>query len=150
MVSTARHRKTLCIFVSHSITAAVSGNMGLLSPWTRQNSAALCLMRCNNAHLVKQAYEEFVSLVAASGSGEKDAEARSESAFWQFAHAFNQHTMGVLKGKQYEMSHEGIFILASGGLLDTSVKTWFKGYEPDKRRKRARVEDAEDNLSDPE
>ena len=91
----------------------------------------------------------FVSLVAAS-SGEKDEEARSESAFWQFAHAFNQHTMGVLKGSQYEMSHEGVFILASGGLLDTSVKTWFKGYEPDKKsKKRARVE-TEDNLGDPE
>ena len=56
--------------------------------------------------------------------------------------------MGVLKGTTYVMSHKGICINASGGLLDDSVKDWLQGYECDRKsnkRKNVSPEEKDDD-----
>ena len=149
---TSRHRKVCLFFISHSLTAAVGGNQGLLSPWVRQTAAFVVAMRCNSASLVKQVFDEYISLIALTG-GEKDEEEATEqqNAYLKFAMAFNQHTMGILKGNIYSMSHEGVAINASGGLVDTTVKQWLVGYECDRKtRKRKNMSQEEKELNEDE
>jgi len=148
---TSRHRKCLLIFISHSLTASTGGNVGLLSPWTRQNAAWVIAMRCNSASLVKQVFDEFVSLIALSGEGEEEVATEQSNAYLKFAMAFNNLTMGTLKGNLYEMSHEGVAINAAGGLVDTTIKNWLVGYECDKKtRKRKNVSQEEKELNEDE
>jgi len=140
---TSRHRKTTLFFISHSLTAAVGGNTGLLSPWVRQTAAYVIAMRCNSASLVQQVFDEYISLISLTnggeqkegGEGDQEPEQQKTNAYLAFASAFNRHTMGVLKGTTYVMSHKGICINASGGLLDDSVREWLQGYECDRASK---------------
>jgi len=73
---TARHRMVTLILCSHSLSAGVVGQMGVLSPWTRHNTSYIAIMRVGNAKLIQGLYDELASLVNCTKTTKERSEGR--------------------------------------------------------------------------
>ncbi len=156
---TARHRKVLLIMASHSLQAGVGGMMGVLSPWTRQNTAYVVMCRVGNAKLVQGLFDEFCSLVMCTKDGREEGGAPpsdppAEDTDWvKFRNMFQSHTIGTFKGDTFEQSHESIVISALSGYIDLAGKKYFEAYAPatgGRKRKLSTLEEKNDGADGPD
>jgi len=126
LTGTLRHRRCVVILVSHSISAQTAGaQQGVLGTFTRQQASFVILMRCGNADLLEQFFDQYLSMRSEQGDYQK------------FKSIYNSHTRAELSGNVLKQSHQGVCVSCLTGFWDRNVANFFRDFVPvQKKRKR--------------